>query len=412
MLQGAGMAMLALLAFRTFVPPRHEEVRTRDVAQALGRVTRGEIASIDLRVDSLPGTVERDWTRAAREAGVVTRWVVEESLPQIAAIVEPTGDPLSPARTTVHAPPGASLRDTAGEVWRSDSSGSAVLDGVVAGGWRLVTSQGVAVPQLPRVSPARRVRVTGAVGWEARFIAVALSEAGWNVESDYTVNPGTEAVRVRSRGALARLDTATHGALVIVGGAATVPPVLPPDIAGWLAKGGGLVLVGGATAPGLDAMVPATTGPRLPGSLGGVNTATPRDGLDALRLAPRGDAVVIERRGNAPVVAARREQLGRVVSVGYLDTWHWRMEGGESALEAHAAWWSSIVASASRPPAMSAAASMADPSPLAALHATLGPPVAIGGRPALPRVNDRWLLATAFALLLAAWGSRRTRGLP
>lgn len=412
-LQGTAMLFLAVLAWRTFASVDNPLVSMRDLPAALAGVTQGRAAAIDVAVDSMPGVVEREWLRAARDAGVQVRWSTSGAIASLAASVEPTGDPVSPARTVVEGPAGTVLRDTIGEVWRSDSSGTAVLDGVVAAGWRAVSAGGTAVPALPDTFPARRVRVTGHAGWEARFLALALVEAGWHVESDYTVNPGAQAVRVRTNSAMQGLDTATHAALVIVSAAGEgSPPPVPRDLVGWVRSGGGVVLVGPAIPPGVAQIVPAREGAHLPGVLGGVNSAFPRSGLDAVRLLPRREAVVVEARNGSATIVARREGLGRIVRVSYLDTWRWRMEGGEHSSFEHAAWWSSIVASASRVAAPRVNDLAADPAPVASMHAALGAPEAFETAPRFPLLPDHTLLAIAFALLLAAWGSRRLRGSP
>jgi hypothetical protein len=126
----------------------------------------------------------------------------------------------------------------------------------------------------------------------------------------------------------------------------------------------------------------------------------------------KGDAVALDRRGNDVAVAARRYLGGRVVQLGYLDTWRWRMSGGENSVAEHRKWWSNVVAGVAYAPAL-ARASVTDNAPVANLVETLGPSTSASkaalASSAAP-VSLWWLFALLSMSLLAEWVSRRTRG--
>jgi len=143
----------------------------------------------------------------------------------------------------------------------------------------------------------------------------------------------------------------------------------------------------------------------------------PRAGLGAWTVrAPAPTAVALERRGDAVVAAARRVGPGRVVQLGYDETWRWRMEGADGAADEHRRWWSAVVASVAHAPAALAPAApdTTDPAPRAALVEALGAPApsASARAPAAPRRErpDSLFLAAACTALLAEWASRRLRG--
>jgi hypothetical protein len=187
-------------------------------------------------------------------------------------------------------------------------------------------------------------------------------------------------------------------------------------IAAYVRAGGGLVLAGDAArAPTLASLAPARVGAVTRPATPTFASADPRRSLPLRALSPlRADAVVLERRVGAVAAAARRERLGRVVQLGYEESWRWRLAGGPGALAAHAAWWSRVVASAayrgrgadSLPPSPDAA-------PRAAVVASLGmpiPPPSAERSPLAPRGLRPWMLGLLLGLLLLEWGSRRLRG--
>jgi hypothetical protein len=129
----------------------------------------------------------------------------------------------------------------------------------------------------------------------------------------------------------------------------------------------------------------------------------------------RPDAVALESRDANVMVAARRVDAGRVVQVGYDETWRWRMGGGDEAAAAHREWWSRLVAAVAYAPLVprSSVAATVDEMPLASLVDALGPATPLDASLAPRRDTSRitWILfALVLASLLAEWTSRRLRG--
>jgi hypothetical protein len=125
---------------------------------------------------------------------------------------------------------------------------------------------------------------------------------------------------------------------------------------------------------------------------------------------------VLEEQGGRVAVAARRSELGRVIQLGYEDTWRWRFGGGANAVAAHRDWWSGLVSAVAHRATTPAVRALPDESaPLAALVTALGPPT-----PDAMRRSGRggWLpspvllFSAIIALLLAEIASRRLRGAP
>ncbi len=120
----------------------------------------------------------------------------------------------------------------------------------------------------------------------------------------------------------------------------------------------------------------------------------------------------LESRDGRVIAAARRAGTGRVVQLGYDDTWRWRLGGAGDAPAAHRAFWSSVVSSAAYRAATPIAAGQGgDAAPLASLYHDLGaptPPVAATFH-VTPGLRW-WMFAALAALLLTEWASRRLRG--
>jgi len=145
----------------------------------------------------------------------------------------------------------------------------------------------------------------------------------------------------------------------------------------------------------------------------------PRDTLDlgstgffpVAQLKP--DAIAIERRTGGVAIAARRVGAGRVIQVGYDDSWRWRMAGADGSEAAHREWWSRIVTAVAYVPQSATTSSRsAQSAPVAMLVDRVGP--ARGSPPAGAKrrpVDQRLILAAIMILLSTEWASRRLRGL-
>jgi hypothetical protein len=103
---------------------------------------------------------------------------------------------------------------------------------------------------------------------------------------------------------------------------------------------------------------------------------------------------------------------GRVVQLGYDETWRWRLAGTGDAPAAHRDYWSAVVtAAAYRAAKPIATANVNDAAPLASLYADLGAPSVPRAAPLHISAGLRWWMFALLALLLLAeWTSRRLRG--
>ncbi|MBK9977977.1 MAG: hypothetical protein IPP20_08605 [Gemmatimonadetes bacterium] len=179
--------------------------------------------------------------------------------------------------------------------------------------------------------------------------------------------------------------------------------------------GGVVVTSAAARLPALASILPARAGEAIVPTLGALSGERPRRALGGVALTSAArDAVTLERTGNRARIVAARVDAGRVLMLGYDDTWRWRMEGDDSGPSEHRAWWSSLVSSvAYAPPVQLTATPAVDEAPLAALVEAWGPPSDLAADTAPPVSSVAWdrLLFAAFLLaLLAEWSSRRLRG--
>ncbi len=421
---------------------------------------------VTVRFDAPPAVVERDWLAALRRAGTVVRWSGPAMAP-MAATVARSVDPAGGVEVSVAAPAGATvlLRDTLGlrdsvvapnapqrfQLTRLEEGTSAVVGVVVA-------------HDLPRDSLAfRRLLLLGRASWESRFVAAALTERGWIVDARFVVAPGSDVYQgiVAPRPAqaspaeepAARQSQAPNRiAPQVDGGApgmprafgAPAPPVAAPvteppvriaidtarysavlaidstaarhgaAIARYLRDGGGLVLWSDAAAtPALHPFAAGGSGTEIPVQSGAVPDSLPRAALGLVPIVPlHHDAVALETRGSLIAVGARRIGMGRVVEIGYVDSWRWPMGGGESAPERYRAWLAGLVAQVALVGRVPVGSGGTDPVPVAGLLDRLGPSTAAfsdaqAERDAIPA----WIFAVLLSALLIEWSSRRIRGL-
>jgi len=115
------------------------------------------------------------------------------------------------------------------------------------------------------------------------------------------------------------------------------------------------------------------------------------------------------------MIAARRLDAGRVMQLGYDETWRWRMGGGDESAAAHRAWWSRLVAAVAYAPLVPRGSRLTsvDETPLASLVDAIGPSTPMEGRTSPHRDSTRldWMLFILIAAsLLTEWTSRRLRG--
>jgi hypothetical protein len=395
--------------------------------------------ALALDLPALPSPRGRALLGAVDGGGVMVRWRDGSGAAGLALSATAVAGPSGAVDVRVAGPwraeggPGALgalvLRDAGGTL---DS-----ITGVLTGGWqlasassplRVVRGASQATVTVPRPAAARRVLLMGLPGWESKFVAAALEEAGWLVDGRYQLSPRT-AITV---GAPARLDTARYAAVVVLDSL----PVDAGAIGRFVRQGGGLVLAGDALRlPSLAPLRPArATGVR--GAVAGaLLTGTPQRGLEAWELVADDAASVVRTApsdGGAadPVLVAARVGTGRVLASAYRNSWHWRMEGTDNGAAEHRRWWSDLLALAAGMPDDSAAtaggagagALPGDAAPYADLVARVGAPEAVVNaavadptgpettRPDRRRAIPGLLFMVIAASLLGEWASRRLRG--
>lgn len=413
-LRGALVGLLALALLRSFDPPGATAVArsttVRDLPRALDEATRSaRVVTLSLDVDSMPGSVARDWLAALRRAGVAVQW--HGTPPSLAVQAERGREPDGRVRVTVVADGGRAiaLTDSAGALdsLRVTPRGATLDAPAVVGAVRAARGRFVARAMVPPARAPRAVLVLGRAGWESKFVATALQESGWTVRARLPAAPG---VAITDAGLLP-IDTARYAVVIALDSSAAD---LGPAIARFVEQGGGMILAGAAPMlPAVRALTPALVGARLPGRLlldGDTVTRAdlPHRALESIRP----DAIRLESTTSPPLAVVRRAGLGRVVVIGYDETWRWRMLGGTGGVGAHRAWWSRMAGIVAPEPADTLAPAGADAAPLAALHSALGAPSA-EPLPVHTAPDDRWhylMLIAIVALLLGETASRRFRG--
>ena len=414
-LRGVALLALAALLWRAVRPQSQADVAVvrGDLEPALVRWTSTPPGEAHVVFDRVPEPRTRDWLRAIEKSGSSVRWSAARPIPASAIVAEPTADPYGTTRVRVATNPGepVALADAAGLIDTLPNGDGAELElAAVSGDVRARGATFVASTTLRDSTTLRPVLVLGTAGWEAKFVVAALEEAGWRVAARLRVAPGVEV----TQGDLGPIDTARYSAVIALDSSGSAAPGALPRYA---RSGGGVVLAGNAgRVASVASIAPGGLGSRVAGVAGAVASETPRSGLAAFTVASlRADAVPLESRGEATMVAARRLEAGRVVQVGYDETWRWRMSGGDEAVRAHREWWSRVVASVAYTPLVprTSTGSTSNEVPLAALYDALGAPAPASQvrRPVSgpSRATHVLFMLTVGALLLE-WVSRRLRG--
>lgn len=418
--RATGIIALGLLLWsvtRPVVPPPAVRFEGADLDASLAEWTRRRPAdSVHLELAALPDARSRAWLLALRRTGIEVTW----RAPGVSSLViaaEPLADPRRRARVSVAAPGGAVLavRDAIGlvDTLTAGSLGASMTAPLVGRpGVHHGTHHATALATDSAV--LRRVLVLGAAGWESRFVIAALEETGWSVDARIAIGPGA----VVRQGAAGPIDTARYSAVVALDALAAADA---RAIGPFVRAGGGVVLAGAAARePALARLAPGRLGPRWRPA---ARTVADQASLASLAYYPlrvsADDAVILDERDGGTSIAAQRVGSGRVIQVGYDETWRWRMAGGDEGPGAHRAWWGGLVGAAAFTPRVAAPApevpvSFGDAAPLASLVAVLGPPRAgAPGRSRVPGTDPRRELALfTLALLsfLGEWASRRLRG--
>ena len=374
----------------------------------VGVIADRRVQAVDVKIDVMPTRGDRALLVALRRAGVVVRW--HDVPPALAIEAVRVREPDGRTRMLVSAGDSGAiaLGDSAGVLDTVRAESGATIDATTVVG--SVRAQQGAFAARASISTAESrlgaVLVLGRADWEAKFVMTALTEAGWTVRASVPIAP---TVSVRDDGVLP-LDTARYDVVVALDSSAAE---FGPAIARFVGQGGGLVASGEALGlASIRALAPASAGHRLPGRilLAG-DSVRPRNlPLRPLSLT-RTDAITLDRQPAGAALVARRAGMGRVLGVGYDESWRWRMLGGESGLAAHRRWWSGAVGSVA-PERSSASPAGGDAAPLASLVSALGGPSDAASLADEPRRNalPLILLMLIAACLLAETASRRFRG--
>lgn len=368
---------------------------------------------IHVQLDSVPSPRDRAWLGALAGAGSSVTW--SGDVPPVMIDAEPIASPTGGTRILVAAPNGSSVVMSDGigpiDTVQVQGAGAALAVNSVAGS---VTARvrGSAASTLQRDSVVlRKVRVIGDAGWESKFIVAALEEEGWQVDAFIRVAPGVDV----TQSSAPAIDTSRYSAVVALDGAAAP---YANRIIEFARTGGGVLLAPQAAT--LDAMTPLrigvvgrATAEALAAQIAGAVTLT------TLSLSPitslRIDAVPLERQAGTVAIAARRVGAGRVLQLGYEDTWRWRMRGGEDAVRDHREWWTGLVSNVAYAPrvARESAATPIDEAPMAGLVASIGPRTSGSAFVNLSRSQSEstaWLFVFMTLGLIGEVASRRLRG--
>jgi hypothetical protein len=405
-------ALLGWLIGASLIPStgrRAETVNGAALEARLPRWTRHPLGdALHVNLDATPSPWAVDWLGALQHSGHSVTWT--GSPPALAISADPVADPRGGTRLEIAAPTGTKVvvRDDVGVIDSlriADLGGSMIVPEVVG---HLAAGIGAEVASVsPRDSAhIRSIVVVGAAGWEGRFIVSALEGRGWPVTARFSVAPNVYV----GQSTPITLDTARVAAVIAVDSSLQG---LGGAIERYVQSGGGLILAGPSSLASTAAsLAPGALGPRFRPAV------LPRDtiSLGSTGFYPvaslKADAIALERRSAGVTMAARRVGAGRVMQIGYDDSWRWRMAGGPGSDAAHAAWWSRLVSSVAYAPSTRRAEPAASSAPVAAMIARIGPSRPIPrGADARPPVDRRVFMVLIMILLLVEWASRRLRGL-
>jgi hypothetical protein len=419
-LRGMVIAALAVMLWQSLQDERNAgsnavSARGAGVRSALAKWSALAKAPgrIHVQWDSVPAPAERAWLGALAGAGSSVTW--SGDIPAVMIEAEPVASPTGGTRVLVAAPTGSSvlMSDDVGviDTVRAQGAGAALALNSVAGNPTASVRGSLASTLQNDSLVLRKVLVIGDAGWETKFVVAALEEEGWKVDAFIRVAPTVDV----TQGSVLVIDTARYSAVVALDGAASP---YATRIIEFARTGGGVVLA--PQAASLDAMAALRAG--APGRANAESRSIQANAvasLATLPLAPitslRSDAVQLERKSGAVATAARRIGSGRVLQLGYEDTWRWRMAGGEDAVRDHRVWWTALVSSVAHAPRVTreAATAPVDAAPMVGLVAAIGPRTSVDAIRNPSGAQSDWI-AWLFVLLslglIGEVASRRLRG--
>ncbi len=364
-------------------------------------------SSAHVQVSETPSAVTRDSLAALARAGHSVTW--SGSLAPLAVMAEPLREPGACWRLAAVSSGALLVRDSLGPVDSLASAGALTLE-PTRGAAQIVDGATTALAA-PRVAaPPRRALVLGRVSFEPRFIITALEEAGWQVDVRLALGREREV-----RQGDPRLQLSTHDVVIVTDSATANREAA--NLLRFLRAGGGVILAGDANAASAAALRTVLAARVLRSEEPETRSFEGHEPTHALPLFALGslarDAELIEDREGTAALVARRVEAGRLLQLGYADSWRWRMEGEGRSVEEHRAYWSRLAGMAARgqPQLSSTKADARSAAPLAATVHALGPavdaaPSGASDGPPFPI----WLGPIILLALLAEWGSRRRRG--
>ncbi len=423
------LTCVALLLWHLLAPTASDRVAaavsadgTLDTPLATLLNSRSETLTVTLA--GVPDARARAALRAVRGGGHVLRLTTPSAIHATAVAIEDEWRALGGTRIQAVSSEsiatafsdGAGLLDTL----RVGAAGVRTSSGPVQGALHVasVNSRASASSLRASLPLTARVLVVGEASWESRFLVAALEEAGWPVDVAVSLSPSVTI----EQGGTQTPTIARHAVTIVLPGAASSAISALPA---FVRAGGGVIIVGAAARmPGLASLRAGAPSNAITGEAGAETSTTPRNGLD---LDPVGalasGSVALEGRDGRTAVAARRIGAGRVVQVGYENSWLWRMAGNDEAPVAHRRWWTALVSSvvAQRAPVRNvifdAEHDTLDAAPVAGLARDIGLPAMRNASASsiapsfIASLDPRWLLALAVLSLVASWTLRRWRGL-
>ena len=400
------MAWLVIDAFTIRQKAGGIVVDASHTATAMNRwITDLPADTIGLRLERSLDRESRDYLRALRSNGTAIAWVNQGVAPVMIdgeALRDPAGGAV--VRVTTGGTAIIVLSDSLGllDSMRLGKPGMTVRVPAYSGVLSVRAGTTVSSANPAPSHPVKSVVILGMAGWESKFTVRALEERGWNIESRISIAPRLATIQ----GQPFPLDTARHAAVIALDSSAAP---YAAAIRQFVRNGGGLILGEAATAS-LPGTAPAALATLVRPARDRADGNDFRDRLAFRALGSlREGAVGLEDRAGRVAVAGWRYGAGRVVQIGYRDTWRWRMEGSGNAVGDHRSWWAGVVAAVAYRP-IGAPVRSSDPAPLASFIQEFGLPGSLPStRPAL--VVWPVLLSIFLLSLFAEWLSRRLRGM-
>ncbi len=409
LLRGTAVVLIAVLGFRALFPAQARtgsDLIVARVADLPSLSRQSTPARIQFALDGIPTAVQRAWQNALKSAGSGVSW--SGTANPVAIVARPVASPQGGYTLTAYSPDTTRLilRDNISTVDSMSMKGQprSVVVPMASGNVRAVVGTDSAFARLSDSVIIGKILVIGKAGWESKFVMTALEEAGWKIDAIISVAPNVAV----AQGSVTTIDTAHYAAVIALDESAATRATA---IASFVKSGGGLVLSDLAARSGAFASLRVSAPGGAPHTSISSDTITHAEAAFSPIL-PSGNSVPLEERGGNVAVAAKRVDFGRVVQLGFNDTWKWRMQGGAESVSEHRTWWSNTLSQAVRSRRVTVDYAQSDPSPYTNLIDIAGHPVAPASpsQPLSQHSNEMLWLTVIGVLLFGEWASRRLRG--